>query len=170
MSLNGSVLGMRCPTCGAQDDKVIDSRSADDGTVIRRRRQCESCATRFTTFERLEEVPTVVVKRDGRRVPFDREKIEVGVRSACKGRPVDESMIAGLAAKVEQQISGSSGEVGAGEVGELVLAELREIDQVAAVRFASVYKSFEGPEDFQREVQLLGQGEGEDRSSPIAAS
>ncbi|MGB6059597.1 MAG: transcriptional regulator NrdR [Microthrixaceae bacterium] len=165
MSSAGSVLLMRCPACGALDDKVIDSRAADDGTVIRRRRQCEDCATRFTTFERLEEVPTVVVKRDGRRVPFDREKIEVGVRSACKGRPVDEATIAALAVRVEHQICNSRGEVPVGEVGELVLAELREIDQVSAVRFASVYKSFEGPEDFEREVQLLGHGEDESTAS-----
>ncbi len=156
---------MRCPACGAVDDKVVDSRSADDGTVIRRRRQCEECATRFTTFERLEEVPTVVVKRDGRRVSFDREKIEIGVRSACKGRPVEEATISALAAEVEQQICNSRAEVAAGEVGELVLAALRDIDQVAAVRFASVYKSFEGPEDFQREVQLLEHGVGDDQQS-----
>lgn len=156
---------MRCPACGALDDKVIDSRAADDGTVIRRRRQCEECAARFTTFERLEEVPTVVIKRDGRRVPFDRGKIEVGVRSACKGRPVDEAAVAALAARVEHQICTSHGEVPVGEVGELVLEELREVDQVAAVRFASVYKSFEGPEDFEREVQLLGHGEAESAPS-----
>lgn len=150
---------MRCPACGALDDKVIDSRAGDDGTVIRRRRQCEECSARFTTFERLEEVPNFVIKRDGRRLPFDRSKIEAGVRSACKGRPVDESAIAALSARVEHRVCLDQGDVQAGAVGELVLAELREIDQVAAVRFASVYKSFEGPEDFEREVQLLGNGE-----------
>ncbi|HTO01822.1 MAG TPA: transcriptional regulator NrdR, partial [Microthrixaceae bacterium] len=135
---------MRCPACGALDDKVIDSRAGDDGTVIRRRRQCEECSARFTTFERLEEVPTFVIKRDGRRLPFDRSKIESGVRSACKGRPVDESAIAALAIRVEHRVSLDHCDVQAGAVGEMVLSELRDLDQVAAVRFASVYKSFEG--------------------------
>ena len=136
---------------------MVDSRAADDGTSIRRRRQCEECSTRFTTFERLEEVPTIVVKRDGRRVPFDRYKIETGVRSACKGRPVDEAAISALAGQVELRLPTNRGEVEAAQIGELVLDELRGLDAVAAVRFASVYKAFEDPEDFEREIQLLGQ-------------
>ena len=148
---------MRCPACGALEDRVVDSRAADDGTSIRRRRQCEQCAERFTTFERVEEVLAVVVKRDGRRTPFDRSKIESGVRSACKGRPVEESSISALSALVEDRLSTTRGEVEAAQVGELVLEELRRLDPVAAVRFASVYKSFEDPEDFEREIQLLGQ-------------
>ncbi|MHB1138747.1 MAG: transcriptional regulator NrdR [Microthrixaceae bacterium] len=147
---------MRCPACGALEDRVVDSRAADDGTSIRRRRQCEQCSARFTTFERLEEVPTVVVKRDGRRSPFDRCKIEAGVRSACKGRPVDEAAISALAGQVELRLPTNRGEVEAAQIGELVLDELRRLDPVAAVRFASVYKSFEDPEDFEREIQLLG--------------
>lgn len=135
---------------------MVDSRAADDGTSIRRRRQCEECSTRFTTFERLEEVAPVVVKRDGRRDPFDRCKIEVGVRSACKGRPVDEQAITQLAASVEDRLPTHRGEVDAGQIGELVLEELRHLDPVAALRFASVYKAFEDPEDFEREIQLLG--------------
>ncbi len=135
---------------------MVDSRAADDGSSIRRRRQCEGCAARFTTFERLEEVAPVVVKRDGRRDPFDRCKIEVGVRSACKGRPVGESSIAQLALTVEDRLPINRGEVDAGAIGELVLDELRQLDTVAALRFASVYKSFEDPEDFEREIQLLG--------------
>jgi transcriptional repressor NrdR len=99
----------------------------------------------------------VVVKRDGRRTPFDRSKIESGVRSACKGRPVEESSISALSALVEDRLSTTRGEVEAAQVGELVLEELRRLDPVAAVRFASVYKSFEDPEDFEREIQLLGQ-------------
>ncbi|MSW99868.1 MAG: transcriptional repressor NrdR [Actinobacteria bacterium] len=156
---------MRCPACGALEDRVVDSRAADDGTSIRRRRQCEHCAERFTTFERVEEVLAVVVKRDGRRTPFDRSKIEAGVRSACKGRPVEESAISALSAQVEDRLSTTRGEVEAAQVGELVLEELRRLDPVAAVRFASVYKSFEDPEDFEREIQLLGHG-GPADSSP----
>ena len=148
---------MRCPECGALEDRVVDSRAAEDGSSIRRRRQCEECAARFTTFERLEESAPVVRKRDGRRDPFDRCKIEVGVRSACKGRPVDESSITGLAAAVELRLP--AGEVEAAQIGELVLDELRRLDPVAALRFASVYKAFEDPEDFEREIQLLGAAE-----------
>ena len=133
---------------------MVDSRAAEDGSSIRRRRQCEECSARFTTFERLEESAPTVRKRDGRRTPFDRCKIEVGVRSACKGRPVDETSIAGLASAVELRLP--AGEVEAAQIGELVLDELRRLDPVAALRFASVYKSFEDPEDFEREIQLLG--------------
>lgn len=147
---------MRCPACGALEDRVVESRAADDGSSIRRRRQCEDCATRFTTFERFEEVVPVVVKRDGRRDPFDRCKIEVGVRSACKGRPVDEAAITRLAVDVEDRLPVQRGEVQAAQIGELVLDQLRQLDTVAALRFASVYKSFEEPEDFEREIQLLG--------------
>lgn len=139
---------------------MVDSRAADDGTSIRRRRQCEQCAARFTTFERLEEVAPVVLKRNGSRDPFDRCKIEVGVRSACKGRPVDEHAITQLAVTVEDRLPTHRGEVEAAQIGELVLDELRRLDPVAALRFASVYKAFEDPEDFEREIQLLGGGEG----------
>lgn len=159
---------MRCPACGALEDRVVDSRAADDGTSIRRRRQCDECSARFTTFERLEEIATVVVKRDGRRVPFDRCKIEDGVRSACKGRPVEESAITALSSQVELRLPTSRGEVDAAQIGELVLDELRVLDPVAAVRFASVYKSFEDPEDFEREVQLLGQPGGD--TAPAASA
>ena len=147
---------------------MVDSRAADDGTSIRRRRQCDECSARFTTFERLEEIATVVVKRDGRRVPFDRCKIEDGVRSACKGRPVEESAITALSSQVELRLPTSRGEVDAAQIGELVLDELRVLDPVAAVRFASVYKSFEDPEDFEREVQLLGQPGGD--TAPAASA
>ena len=147
---------------------MVDSRAADDGTSIRRRRQCDECSARFTTFERLEEIATVVVKRDGRRVPFDRCKIEDGVRSACKGRPVEESAITALSSQVELRLPTSRGEVDAAQIGELVLDELRVLDPVAAVRFASVYKSFEDPEDFEREIQLLGQPGGD--TAPAASA
>lgn len=160
-----SVSRMRCPSCGGLEDRVVDSRTADDGTAIRRRRQCEQCSTRFTTFERLEDVAPVVVKRDGRREPFDRCKIEVGVRSACKGRPVDEHAIESLATAVEDGLPTHRGEVPADQVGALVLDQLRRLDPVAALRFASVYKSFEDPEDFEREIQLLGGTDGASAAS-----
>ena len=140
---------------------MVDSRAADDGTSIRRRRQCEACSVRFTTFERMEEVAPVVVKRDGRRAAFDRSKIESGVRSACKGRPVDERSVTQLSAWVEDQLPTHGGEVSAATIGELVLDGLRKLDPVAALRFASVYKSFQGPQDFEAEIQLLGGSGGE---------
>jgi transcriptional repressor NrdR len=133
----------------------VDSRAADDGSSIRRRRQCEHCGARFTTFERIGEVSLVVVKRDGRREPFERSKIRAGVRAACKGRPVDDAAIDALLVRVEDQLSTRGGEVESAQVGALALEELRRLDGVAAVRFASVYKSFEAPEDFEREIQLL---------------
>jgi transcriptional repressor NrdR len=147
---------MRCPACGALEDRVVDSRAADDGSSIRRRRQCEACTTRFTTFERLEAALPVVVKRDGRRQPFDREKIEAGVVAACKGRPVDADQVAALLVAVEDGLPSHGGEVDAAQIGEAVLGRLRGLDPVAALRFASVYKSFEDPTDFEREIQLLG--------------
>lgn len=144
---------------------MVDSRAAEDGTSIRRRRQCEECSTRFTTFERLEEATPTVIKRDGRREPFDPTKIEGGIRSACKGRPVDEAAIHALVGTVEDALPQHRGEIEAATVGEIVLEGLRRLDQVAAVRFASVYKSFEDPADFGREILLLG-GSGDDTATP----
>lgn len=122
---------------------------------------------RFTTFERLEEVSPMVVKRDGRREPFERSKIENGIRAACKGRPVSEDAIQALAASVEDALPAHRGEMDAAAIGELILEGLRQLDPVAAVRFASVYKSFEDPADFGREILLLGGGD--DASSPTPA-
>lgn len=135
---------------------MVDSRAAEDGTSIRRRRQCEDCSARFTTFERLEDAAPVVIKRDGRREPFDRAKIVEGVRAACKGRPVDADAIDRLVTSVEDALPAHRGEIAAGEIGEIILDGLRHLDAVAAVRFASVYKSFEDPADFGREILLLG--------------
>jgi transcriptional repressor NrdR len=151
----GNVSAVRCPCCGGLEDRVVDSRAADDGTSIRRRRECEQCSTRFTTFERVGEVLPVVVKRDGRRVPFERSRIRSGVQAACKGRPVDDQAIDALVSRVEDRLSARGGEVESAQVGALALEELRRLDGVAAVRFASVYKSFQDPEDFEREIQLL---------------
>jgi transcriptional repressor NrdR len=150
-----SVAGVRCPACSALDDKVIDSRAAEDGTAIRRRRECLVCGRRFTTFERLEEIPLVVVKRSGDRVAFDRDKIESGVRAAAKGRPLTDEQIGALAGEIEDQARLRGPEVPSELIGVAVLEQLREIDKVAYVRFASVYKDFDDPSDFQREVRLL---------------
>jgi transcriptional repressor NrdR len=146
---------VRCPACAHLDDKVVDSRQADDGATIRRRRECLACGQRFTTFERLEEVPLVVTKRSGDRVPFDRSKIVEGIASATKGRPVTDDRIAEVAADLEDQLRLAGPEVTSEEIGLAVLDHLRELDQVAYVRFASVYKGFDDPADFQREIRLL---------------
>ncbi len=151
----GSVAPVRCPACAHLDDKVVDSRANDDGSAIRRRRECLACGHRFTTFERYEEVPLVVVKRSGDRVPFDPAKVEAGVRSAAKGRPVDDEQLAALAAGVEEELRLAGGEIPSEQVGRAVLERLVELDQVAYLRFASVYKGFDDPADFQREVRLL---------------
>lgn len=153
--LAARVAAMRCPSCGGLEDRVVDSRAADDGSSIRRRRQCEDCATRFTTFERVGEVSLVVVKRDGRREPYERAKVRSGLDAACKGRGVEAPVLAALLTSVEDRLAVRGGEVESAQVGALVLEELRALDSVAAVRFASVYKGFQGPEDFEKEIQLL---------------
>jgi transcriptional repressor NrdR len=147
--------GVRCPACSAVDDKVVDSRIADDGAAIRRRRECLQCGRRFTTFERVEEVPLVVVKRSGHREPFDREKIVAGLRAATKNRPVAPEVLAALAAEVEEQLRLEGPELASQQVGFAVLERLRLVDEVAYLRFASVYKGFEDVDDFAREVHLL---------------
>jgi transcriptional repressor NrdR len=154
-SPSGSVLAVRCPYCAEDDDKVVDSRANDDGTAIRRRRECLACGHRFTTFERCEEVALVVVKRSGDRVPFDRAKVEAGVRAAAKGRPIDDRRAAELAREVEDDLRAHGAEVTSEQVGLAVLDRLREVDEVAYVRFASVYKDFDDAADFQRELRLL---------------
>jgi transcriptional repressor NrdR len=146
---------MRCPNCTSVDDKVVDSRMADDGVAIRRRRECLGCGRRFTTFERIEEVALVVVKRSGLRQPFRREKIVAGVRAAAKNRPVGPDKFEGLAADVEEALRLEGSEVTSARVGAAVLERLRELDEVAYVRFASVYKGFDDPSDFEREIGLL---------------
>lgn len=152
---DATVPAVRCPHCGGDDDKVVDTRSTDDGSAIRRRRECLVCHRRFTTFERVDEVPLVVAKRSGVREPFDRVKIEQGVRAATKGRPVTEEQIAVLALDIEEIVRLEGSEVDSERVGRAVLDRLRELDQVASVRFASVYKDFTDPADFEREVGLL---------------
>ena len=146
---------MRCPKCHADDTKVIDSREATDGLAIRRRRSCPTCTHRFTTYERMEEVPLVVVKGHGGREPFERGKIIAGVAAASKGRPVTRTDIEALADRVEDHARLHGPEVPSAEVGRAVLEELRCLDEVAYVRFASVYKDFDDAADFQRELRLL---------------
>jgi transcriptional repressor NrdR len=137
------------------DDKVVDSRAAEDGAAIRRRRECVTCGRRFTTYERLEEVPFVVVKRSGQREPFDRSKVIAGVAAAAKNRPVSAADMEGLAADVEEGLRLLGHEVGSQQVGLAVLDRLRSFDEVTYLRFASVYKGFSGALDFEREVGLL---------------
>ena len=151
-----SVHAVRCPSCGNLDDKVIDSRLSEDGSAIRRRRACATCGQRFTTFERLEELPLFVLKRSGDRVPFDGEKLRTGISAAGKGRPtLDEDAVAGVVASLEDELRLVGGDVTSEQIGLAVLDRLRELDKVAYLRFASVYKGFDDPEDFQREVTLL---------------
>jgi transcriptional repressor NrdR len=146
---------VRCPACAQLDDKVVDSRTADDGSAIRRRRECLECGHRFTTFERLEEVPFVVVKRSGDRVPFDRAKIEAGVQAAAKGRPVAGDQLEALTLELEEHFRLLGGEVTSEQIGVAVLERLRGLDHVTYLRFASVYKGFDDAADFEREVGLL---------------
>jgi transcriptional repressor NrdR len=134
---------------------VVDSRLADEGVAIRRRRECLGCGRRFTTFERVDEQPLWVIKRSGLREPFDRSKLVAGVRSACKNRPVTDEMLQDLAQRVEESLRGVSTEPSSQQVGVAVLEQLKATDDVAYVRFASVYKGFEDLGDFQREVGLL---------------
>lgn len=146
---------MRCPWCQSLDDKVVDSRLAEEGGVIRRRRECLSCGRRFTTYERLEEAPLWVAKRAGQREAFDRVKVVSGVRAATKNRPVSEEQLEELAQQVEEALRGEGAEVTSQQIGVAVLERLRALDDVAYLRFASVYKGFADIGDFQREVGLL---------------
>jgi transcriptional repressor NrdR len=146
---------MRCPSCTGVEDKVVDSRQADDGSAIRRRRECLTCGHRFTTFERLEEVPLTVVKRSGDRVGFDPAKVASGVRAAAKGRPVSAEQVDDLVNQVSDVLRLEGPDVASERVGLEVLERLRELDDVAYVRFASVYKDFDTAADFEREIGLL---------------
>jgi transcriptional repressor NrdR len=149
---------VHCPVCHAADTKVVDSRMAEEGTAVRRRRLCLNCQHRFTTYERIEEVPLYVVKRSGQREPFDRSKIVAGVRASAKGRPVDDDRAEALAVEVEDILRLQGPEVTTEQIGLTVLDELRRLDEVAYLRFASVYKGFADVNDFQREVTELRKG------------
>ena len=147
--------GVRCPWCSVDDDRVVDSRQAEDGGAIRRRRECLGCGRRFTTFERIEEVPLWVVKRSGLREPFERAKVVEGVRAATKNRPVTAEQMEELAQSVEDALRAATTEPTSQQVGVAVLERLQSLDDVAYLRFASVYKGFEEAGDFQREAGLL---------------
>jgi transcriptional repressor NrdR len=147
---------MRCPFCATDEDKVIETRVSKDGSEIRRRRECEGCNRRFTTYERIEESMPAVIKSDGRREAFDRNKIALGIQSAVAKRPVSRDQVAGLALEVEREI-GELGvsEINARAIGERVLPRLRALDQVAYVRYASIYRDFRDLEGFAKELDAL---------------
>lgn len=147
---------MKCPACGAVDDRVIDSRLGKDNTVIRRRRQCLKCKKRFTTYERIEEILPYVIKKDGRRETFDRRKIVEGMRRACEKRPVSIDKIEAVADSIEQELmERPEKEISVSYVGERVMEALQFMDDVAYVRFASVYRSFRDIDEFMREIKDL---------------
>jgi transcriptional repressor NrdR len=146
---------MRCPWCDADEDRVVDSRSADAGGAIRRRRECNACRRRFTTFERIEEVPLWVLKRSGAKEAFVRDKVEAGIRKALAGRDASDERIRELTDRIERRLRRKGPEVTSRQVGAEVLAALQRADEVAYLRFASVYKDFQGITDFEREVGLL---------------
>ena len=152
---------MRCPFCGHEDSQVKDSRQTEDGTAIRRRRQCEGCAARFTTFERISLRDIAVVKSEGRREPFERDKLYRSVSIACSKRPIDPTRIEKLVSGIQRQLetSGES-EVEANRIGEMVMDALKGLDSVAYIRFASVYRDFREPgdfEDFASNVKQMGE-------------
>lgn len=147
---------MKCPFCRADNDRVIDSRASEDGLAIRRRRECQDCGRRYTTYERVEGVAIKIVKKDGTRVPFERERIKRGLEKACWKRPVSDAQIEAIVAAVEEEIYNlNDTEVESGFVGELVMRHLRLLDQVAYVRFASVYREFKDARDFVDELQPM---------------
>ena len=145
---------MRCPYCHENDDKVVDSRMAEDASAIRRRRECIACGRRYTTYERVEDLPLVVRKRSGELEPFDREKLRSGIERAASGR-LDSTSVATLVATLEEELRAAGAEMGSDRVGMAVLEHLRALDPIAYLRFASVYKEFEDLADFEREVGEL---------------
>jgi transcriptional repressor NrdR len=149
---------MQCPYCRTDQDKVIDTRPSEDGHVIRRRRQCLACGKRYTTHERLEEMPLRVVKKDGQREPFERTKIVSGVMKALEKRPVSLDKVELLVDAVETEVLAMNArEVGVREIGEIVMRRLRELDEVAYVRFASVYREFKAVDEFLREIRTISE-------------
>lgn len=149
---------MKCPFCDELEDKVVDSRMAKEGEVIRRRRECLGCKRRYTTYERVEETMPVVVKKDGRREPFDRAKILSGLKKACEKRPVSTATIEAVTDRIEKHIQDlGETEIESRVVGEEVMGELSQLDQVAYVRFASVYREFKDIDQFMDEIKTLAQ-------------
>ncbi len=149
---------MRCPYCEGIEDKVVDSRSSKEGTAIRRRRECLTCGRRFTTYEYIEDTPLTIIKSDGRREPFDKNKLFAKIQLACNKRPISTAQIEEVVDRIEAQLIGlGEREIEAnGQIGELVMKELKSLDDVAYVRFASVYRQFKDLRDFEKELRQLG--------------
>jgi transcriptional repressor NrdR len=147
---------MRCPFCKSDDDRVLDTRPAQDGFAIRRRRECLSCRRRYTTYEQIEELNVKVVKKDGSRVPFERERIKQGLEKACWKRPISSEQIEAIVSAVENEVySQADTEIESRHLGDLVMEQLRRLDQVAYVRFASVYREFKDARDFAAELEPM---------------
>ncbi|MBE7490569.1 MAG: transcriptional repressor NrdR [Planctomycetes bacterium] len=145
---------MRCPFCKVDNDRVVDSRASSEGAVVRRRRECLACGKRFTTYERIEETPLRVIKKDGSRAPFDREKIRHGIQRACEKRPVSAAQIEQVVQDIEDDVSKRyDREVPTRVIGELIMEKLKAIDSVAYVRFASVYREFKDTADFLAAIE-----------------
>ncbi|HBK59115.1 MAG TPA: transcriptional regulator NrdR [Spirochaetaceae bacterium] len=154
---------MKCPYCGSMEDKVIDSRTLANGEAIRRRRECLSCGLRFTSYERIEEKPLLVIKRDGRREPFERQKIERGLVRALEKRPVSQMSIENLINEIEDEAAEyakASNEISSEELGRMVLQKLYSLDKVAYIRFASVYRKYDTLDEFIHEIERLENGQG----------
>lgn len=147
---------MKCPFCQVDNDRVIDSRASEDGCAIRRRRQCQACRRRFTTYERVERTTIKVVKKDGARVPFDRNKIKQGLEKACWKRPIPVARLEAIVSEIENHVETNfDSEVESRHLGELLMQHLRKLDQVAYVRFASVYRQFQDAHDFVDELRPM---------------
>jgi len=147
---------MRCPFCNNLEDKVVDSRESKEGEAIRRRRECLACERRYTTYERIDEVPYMVVKKDGRREKFDRQKVLAGLLKACEKRPVSMGRLADMVNQVETKVSDSPDrEISTIEIGEFLMESLRDLDKIAYVRFASVYRDFQDEQAFFNELKNL---------------
>jgi transcriptional repressor NrdR len=147
---------MKCPFCAHMEDKVVDSRESKEGEVIRRRRECLGCGKRFTSYERIDQIPHMVVKKDGRRERFDRDKVMAGLRRACEKRPVPTKTLEGIVDRVEAMVQESPDrEVPTGQIGEFLMESLRDLDRVAFVRFASVYRDFKDVDQFMATLKGL---------------
>lgn len=147
---------MKCPFCHADNDRVIDSRSCDEGSAIRRRRECLDCRRRYTTYERFERITVKVVKKDGARVPFDRDRLRQGLEKACWKRPISAAQIDGIVSDIENHVEAHfESEVESRYLGELLMKRLRELDQIAYVRFASVYRQFKDVQEFVDELRPM---------------
>jgi transcriptional repressor NrdR len=147
---------MKCPYCGYEEDKVVDSRSSKEGCAIRRRRECLKCEKRFTTYEYIETAPLMIVKNDQRREPFDRQKLLQGIEIACRKRPISKKQVEGIVDRISDRLEKLSRlEIPSAEIGQLVMQELYKLDEVAYVRFASVYRKFKDKDEFVSQVQEM---------------